>query len=268
MDAKFFTAAEFAARSGADEAALASWAEAKLLAPAGLSAERLPFYSEAELDRAAHIRRLEQVGYGTEQIRKILRKIGLPREERRSRRRASRVARHLLTVGRLAERSGVSPRTIKHWEEVGILEPDMRTGGGFRLYGEAYVFLCRLVRDLQLFGCSLEEIKAVSGHVRDFLALRKDIAAFPPAEAAARIAAMQSAADALRARMARLEEGIERWKDLLKKKRREIAGLAAAAAKPSGGGGRTGGGAAGTTKRTARRRRIEPGSRAKEDGHA
>ncbi|MCK7489606.1 MAG: MerR family DNA-binding transcriptional regulator [Anaerotruncus sp.] len=43
---------------------------------------------------------------------------------RRRRRRTS-----FLTVGNLAERSGVSPRTIKHWEDKGIIEPDMRTRG-------------------------------------------------------------------------------------------------------------------------------------------
>ena len=79
-----------------------------------------------------------------------------------------------LTVGNLAERSGVSPRTIKHWEDKGIIEPDMRTEGGFRLYSESYVFLCQLIRDLQLFGYTLEEIKAVSDDVRTLLAIEAD----------------------------------------------------------------------------------------------
>src|SRR4030066_336204 len=88
---------------------------------------------------------------------------------------------HFLTVGNLAERSGVSPRTIKHWEDKGIIEPDMRTEGGFRLYSESYVFLCQLIRDLQLFGYTLEEVKVVSDEVRDFMSFEDDLASFPQA---------------------------------------------------------------------------------------
>ena len=46
-----------------------------------------------------------------------------------------------LTVGNLADKIGVSPRTIKHWEDKGIIEPDMRSDGGFRLYS-ATMFTC------------------------------------------------------------------------------------------------------------------------------
>ncbi len=125
---------------------------------------RRPFSHAAGLDRVAHIKRLADLGYGTEEILKIIKKVGLPRDGR-GRKQAAQKDR-FLTVGNLAERSGVSPRTIKHWEDKGIIEPDMRTEGGFRLYSESYVFLCQLIRDLQLFGYTLEEIKAVSDDVR------------------------------------------------------------------------------------------------------
>ncbi|MGZ5480166.1 MAG: helix-turn-helix domain-containing protein, partial [Candidatus Aminicenantales bacterium] len=132
-----------------------------------------------------------------------------------------------LTVGNLAERSGVSPRTIKHWEDKGIIEPDMRTEGGFRLYSEAYVFLCQLIRDLQLFGYTLEEIKAISDDVRTLVAIEAGTDAFPEAEVEKRLAALLEAIQALFDKMKLLEEGIERWKDLLKKKRKDILALQA-----------------------------------------
>ncbi|MGZ5454917.1 MAG: MerR family transcriptional regulator, partial [Candidatus Aminicenantales bacterium] len=132
-----------------------------------------------------------------------------------------------LTVGNLAERSGVSPRTIKHWEDKGIIEPDMRTEGGFRLYSEAYVFHCQLIRDLQLFGYTLEEIKAISDDVRTLVAIEAGTDAFPEAEVEKRLAALLEAIQALFDKMKLLEEGIERWQDLLKKKRKDILALQA-----------------------------------------
>ena len=96
----------------------------------------------------------------------------------------------------------------------------MRTEGGFRLYSESYVFLCQLIRDLQLFGYTLEEIKDVSGEVRDFLSIEGDLAAFPRANVGARLEGMLGRIQALRDRMKQLGEGIDRWQDLLKKKRK------------------------------------------------
>ena len=130
-----------------------------------------------------------------------------------------------LTVGGLADRSGVSPRTIKHWEDKGVIEPDMRTEGGFRLYSESYVFLCQLIRDLQLFGYTLEEIKTVSDEVRDFLAIQADLEVFPKSVVDSKLAAMLGKIQDLYDRMKLLKEGIARWEDLLKKNKKDIRGL-------------------------------------------
>jgi DNA-binding transcriptional MerR regulator len=138
--------------------------------------------------------KLEELGYGLEAVQKIVKKVGLPQE------RGSEKGVHdkggFLTVGNLAERSGVSPRTIKHWEDKGIIEPDMRSEGGFRLYAESYVFLCQLIRDLQLFGYTLEEVKAVSDDVRTLLAIEAGLDSFSQAEVEKRLAAMLEAIQA------------------------------------------------------------------------
>jgi DNA-binding transcriptional MerR regulator len=214
---------DLAREAGVPAASLAAWAKAKLLRPAGFGDGKVPLFAAASLDRIVLIKRLADLGYGTEEILKIVKKVGLPRDERGRKRAPDRD--RFLTVGNLAERSGVSPRTIKHWEDKGIIEPDMRSEGGFRLYSESYVFLCQLIRDLQLFGYTLEEVKAVSDDVRTFLAIEAEPNSFPQAEVEKRLAAMLEAIQALFAKMKLLEEGIERWKDLLKKKKKDILAL-------------------------------------------
>ena len=216
---------DLARESGVPEQSLSEWAKAKLLKPAGFTEGKAPLFAAAGLDHVAHIKKLADLGYGTEEILKIIKKVGLPRDGR-GRKKASDKDR-FLTVGNLAERSGVSPRTIKHWEDKGIIEPDMRTEGGFRLYSESYVFLCQLIRDLQLFGYTLEEIKAISDDVRTFVAIEAGPDAFPQAEVEKRLAAMLEAIQALFDKMKLLEEGIERWQDLLKKERKDILALQA-----------------------------------------
>ena len=42
-------------------------------------------------------------------------------------------------IGEVAERTGLSLRTIRYYEEVGLLSPSGRTAGGFRLYADSDV---------------------------------------------------------------------------------------------------------------------------------
>jgi DNA-binding transcriptional MerR regulator len=225
MNKDVLTLEDLARESGVPAESLAEWTKAKLLKPAGFTDGKAPLFAAAGLDRTAHIKRLADLGYGTEEILKIIKKVGLPRDGRG--RKPAPQKDSFLTVGNLADRSGVSPRTIKHWEDKGIIVPDMRSEGGFRLYSESYVFLCQLIRDLQLFGYTLEEIKAVSDDARMLLAIEAEPDSFPQAEVDKRLAAMLEAIQALFDKMKLLEEGIERWKDLLKKKKKDILALQA-----------------------------------------
>ena len=226
MSNDVFAGGDLAQKAGVSPESLETWTKAKLVRPAGYADDKTPLYAPEALDRIAHIRKLEDLGYGLEEIQKIVKKVGLPQVEG-GRDKKKRSKDPYLTVGSLAERSGVSPRTIKHWEDKGILESDMRTEGGFRLYSESYVFLCQLIRDLQLFGYTLEEIKDVSGEVRDFLSIEADLAAFPRADVGVKLEGMLARIEALRDKMNLLREGIERWEDLLKKKRKDVRALRA-----------------------------------------
>jgi DNA-binding transcriptional MerR regulator len=223
MSRDIFTLAELTARTETPQPTLESWIKLKMLRPAGFTDERLPLFSEASLERIAQIRKLEELGYDQEEIVRIVRKVGLPREKSRPRDDGDQDG--FLTVGSLAEESGVSPRTIKHWEDKGIIEPDRRSEGGFRLYSRGYIFLCKLIQDLQLFGYSLEEIKTISTYFRDFLSIQKDLGAFPKPETAAKLEQMLKEIQTMFAKMDLFKKGIDRWEDLLKKKKKEILGL-------------------------------------------
>ena len=47
-----------------------------------------------------------------------------------------------MQIGEVAERVKLSLRTIRHYEEVGLVPPSARSKGGFRLYTEADVSGC------------------------------------------------------------------------------------------------------------------------------
>jgi DNA-binding transcriptional MerR regulator len=60
----------------------------------------------------------------------------------------------------VVKRTGLTPRAIRYYEEVGLLAAQSRTAGGFRLFTEADVALLQRIKELQtLLGFSLAEIK-------------------------------------------------------------------------------------------------------------
>jgi MerR family transcriptional regulator, thiopeptide resistance regulator len=63
-------------------------------------------------------------------------------------------------VGELARRTGVSVRTLHHYDEIGLLSPSHRSESGYRLYTEADVVRLQQIRSLRTLGYSLEEIGA------------------------------------------------------------------------------------------------------------
>jgi MerR family transcriptional regulator, repressor of the yfmOP operon len=69
----------------------------------------------------------------------------------------------MFRIGEVAERVGVTPRTIRYYEELGLLGTmDTRAKGAHRLYAEADIArLEELIRLRNLLGLTLEEIVAV-----------------------------------------------------------------------------------------------------------
>ncbi len=63
-------------------------------------------------------------------------------------------------IGEVAARTELSLRSLRHWEEVGLLQPSGRTDGGFRLYTEDDVEKILVIRRMKPLGFSLDEMKA------------------------------------------------------------------------------------------------------------
>lgn len=220
MNNNVFSFDELIERTSVPPESLHLWEQEKLLIPLGHGENNEPFYGNDQLDRALHIQKLQELGYNLEEIRKIIRKVGLPSTKESS--PISAKGSQYLTVGNLAERIGTSPRTIKHWEEKGIIEPDMRSQGGFRLYRDYYVFLCELIKDLQLFGYSLEQIKTISDYFRLFIQIKDAPEKLPPQETENHLEEMLEEIEDLFEKIRLLKQGINRWEDLVKKKKKDI----------------------------------------------
>ncbi|MEU3250858.1 MerR family transcriptional regulator [Streptomyces sp. NPDC006997] len=64
-----------------------------------------------------------------------------------------------MQIGEVAERTGLSLRTIRHYEEVGLVIPSARSKGGFRLYTESDVDRLMVIRRMKPLDFSLEEMR-------------------------------------------------------------------------------------------------------------
>lgn len=64
-------------------------------------------------------------------------------------------------IGVVAESVGLSLRTIRHYEEVGLVVPSGRSHGGFRLYTDDDIDRLVQVKVMKPFGFSLDEIGEV-----------------------------------------------------------------------------------------------------------
>jgi DNA-binding transcriptional MerR regulator len=66
-----------------------------------------------------------------------------------------------MRIGELADRAGVTPRTIRYYEGLGLLGPNEREGHGFRYYTDAEFFRLKKIDALKQMGLSLDEISEV-----------------------------------------------------------------------------------------------------------
>lgn len=65
------------------------------------------------------------------------------------------------SIGQVARLAGVSTRTLHHYDEIGLLRPDDRTGAGYRRYGEPELARLQQILFYRELGFSLDEIKAL-----------------------------------------------------------------------------------------------------------
>src|SRR6266446_7574448 len=62
-------------------------------------------------------------------------------------------------VGELARRTGLTVRTLHHYDAIGLLKPSLHTEAGYRLYTASDVARLQQVLSLRQLGFSLEEVR-------------------------------------------------------------------------------------------------------------
>ncbi|MWV46268.1 MerR family transcriptional regulator [Paenibacillus sp. HJL G12] len=64
-------------------------------------------------------------------------------------------------VGDLAKLTGLTVRTLRYYDQIGLLSPSDQTESGHRLYGESDLSRLHQILSLKELGLSLEEVKSV-----------------------------------------------------------------------------------------------------------
>ncbi|QEE60259.1 MerR family transcriptional regulator [Salinibacterium sp. dk2585] len=68
-----------------------------------------------------------------------------------------------MQIGEVAEKTGLSLRTLRHYDEIGLLRASDRSEGGFRLYTNRDLQRLLLIRRMKPLGFSLEEMNELLG---------------------------------------------------------------------------------------------------------
>jgi DNA-binding transcriptional MerR regulator len=66
------------------------------------------------------------------------------------------------SIGEISEISGLSPRTVRYYEELALLPGVRRRAGGRRVYGEDELERLRFIQRLKTLGLSLAEIRELN----------------------------------------------------------------------------------------------------------
>jgi len=72
-----------------------------------------------------------------------------------------------LTIGDAATRSGVPAKTIRYYEQIGLIRPAERGANQYRSYSEADVAMLRFVGRARRLGFSVQELKQLVALYRD-----------------------------------------------------------------------------------------------------
>jgi DNA-binding transcriptional MerR regulator len=131
-----------------------------------------------------------------------------------------------MRIGELARAAGVTPRTVRYYEEIGLLpEAAERSAGAHREYGdEDLARLRELVRLKHMLGLTLEELKAVV-HGEDERAQRR-VAYEEATDPAERLRLLDEAlahVDSLLDLVGRRKEELETFEAELNERRQRVA---------------------------------------------
>ena len=66
-----------------------------------------------------------------------------------------------MRIGELAKRTGLTVRTLRYYDEIGLLSPPRRPGSTYRQYGDAEISRLQQIASLRQLGFSLDEIREI-----------------------------------------------------------------------------------------------------------
>ena len=135
-------------------------------------------------------------------------------------------------IGQVAERVGLSLRTLRHYHDVGLVVPSTRTPGGFRLYSDDDLDRLLLIKRMKPLGFTL-------GEMRDLLEIRDRLGApgLGAEERAQLLERLSSFATTAREQCDRLRRQLEYAEDFaatLEQRVRQFSQSASPSAAPSG----------------------------------
>ena len=105
-----------------------------------------------------------------------------------------------MNIGEAAHASGVPAKTIRYYEAAGLIATADRTGGGYRVYTQADVFVLRFIKRARDLGFSIDRIRRLLDLWQDKSRASRDVkrlALDHIAEITAKLAAMSTVRDAL-----------------------------------------------------------------------
>ncbi len=70
-------------------------------------------------------------------------------------------------IGELAKKLKISPRTIRYYEEIGLLKEAKRKYGNYRVYDEEDLMRLKFIRKLKLLGLKLSQIQELEKLYRE-----------------------------------------------------------------------------------------------------
>jgi DNA-binding transcriptional MerR regulator len=196
------------------------WEKSGFLLPAGYYDKVTPYYNEENLLKAEKLKSLMDLGYDYECLKKIINKIGLPCGSDKK-----EIQGRLLTVGEIAERSGISARTLKYWEEKELITSDARSEGGFRLYRESFIEICHRIKELQLFGYTVEELKNMNLLLLPDNRLQEEIMSYSEEKIEETLEEFSIQQKNLVEKMGELNKAVKRWEGITKLQAKLISRL-------------------------------------------
>ncbi|PSB34204.1 transcriptional regulator [Chlorogloea sp. CCALA 695] len=120
-----------------------------------------------------------------------------------------------MRIGELSQIAGVTPRTIRYYENLGLLSPNEREGKGFRYYSQTELAKLQKIDCLKSLGLTLEEITTfIDLYFQDSTDIRGkqkvlEILQFHLKETDEKIAALEDFRSDLKANILKIQQQIQ-----------------------------------------------------------